>query len=77
MYALLVQVEALLQCSIGATLPGSKKTGLSPAFVSSVRDKAFELSYPLQIALWTKDISAFEQDVRMYDYIWMYIPGAV
>ena len=53
----------MLQCNIGAALPGSNKSGLSPAFVSSVRDKNIELSYSSQVALWTKDISAFEHSV--------------
>lgn len=57
------QVEALLQCNIGAVLPGSKKTGLSPAFVRSVRDKDVELSNSSLVALWTKDISSFENCV--------------
>lgn len=56
-------VEALLQCSIGAVLPGSNKTGLSPAFVSSIQAKVGELSYPSKVALWTKDISTFEHCV--------------
>jgi len=30
-----------------------------------MKEKGFELGYPLKVALWTKDISAFEHCVCM------------
>ncbi|XP_065904372.1 Fanconi anemia group C protein-like isoform X2 [Dysidea avara] len=56
-------VEALLGCSIAAPSPGSAKHGLSPQFVHSVQDIIHKLSYQAKLALWMKELSAFENHV--------------
>jgi len=58
-------VEALLVCSIAAPLPGSTKHGLSPLFVHSVQYIIHKLSYQAKLALWTKELSAFENHVYL------------
>lgn len=58
-------MEALLCCSIAAPSPGSNKLGLSPLFVQAVQDIVHKLSYQAKLALWTKELSAFENHVSV------------